>query len=113
MADDINTEAQRQTATYARTIAWLRHTQPDLSDEAMDAQALEAVEIAVYGADAKKDAKGNRVQQGIGSRGRESHNHLQAILKYEGREAHAREVARIWKETPDHARALGLAQPRA
>src|SRR5690348_6038607 len=85
MADDL--EAQRQTAAYSRHIAWLRHTAPDLTDEEMDAQALQKVNESVYGADAKKDRKGAFIPQGIGSPGKETANHFAAILKYEGKEA--------------------------
>jgi hypothetical protein len=67
MSDDI--EAKRQTAQYSRHIAWLRHTAPHFTDEAMDEQALAKVDEAVYGNDAKKDRVGNFVQQGIGSKG--------------------------------------------
>jgi hypothetical protein len=109
MADDL--EAKRQTAHYNRHIAWLRHTAPHMDDAAMDEQALAKVDESVFGFDAKKDRAGNFVQQGIGSKGRETHNHMQALLKYEGRAAYDREVARIWKETPDHAKRLGLPQP--
>ena len=109
MANDL--EAQRQTAAYARHIAWLRHTQPNLDDATMDAEALKKVDEAVYGFDAKRDRHGNFIQQGIGSHGHETSNHMASLLKYEGRESYNREVARIWKETPDHARKLNLPQP--
>jgi hypothetical protein len=112
MAED-DREYQRQCAAYARTVAWLRHTQPHLSDEEMDAQGLAAVDAAVYGADAKRDRNGNFIEQGVGSKGHETGNHLAAILRWQGREAYNCEVARIWKETPDHAKRLGLQQPRA
>lgn len=110
MADN-NIEAQRQTAAYARTVAWLRHSQPNLSDEEMDAQGLAAVDAAVYGADAKKDAKGRWIEQGVGSAGHESGNHFAAIRRWEGKEAYDRAVAACWKNSPDHAKKLGLPQP--
>jgi hypothetical protein len=110
MADD--REYQRQCAAYARTVAWLRHTQPNLSDEEMDAQGLAAVDASVYGADAKKDRHGNFIPQGIGAPGNESGNHFAALLKYSGKEAYDRAVAEIFKRDPDRARRLGLQQPR-
>jgi hypothetical protein len=110
MADDL--EAKRNCAAYARHIAWLRHTQPNLSDEQMEAEALRKVDEAVYGHDAKKDRAGNFVQQGVGSRGGgETLNSLFALRKWEGQAAYDREVARICRETPDHARKLGLTPP--
>ncbi len=109
MADDL--EAKRATAAYSRTIAFLTTTQPGLSDEAMDAQALAAVDASVYGADAKRDSKGNFIPQGIGSKGHESANHFAAIRKYEGKEAYDKAVGEIWRRDPDHAKRLGLPQP--
>ncbi len=109
MADDI--EAKRQTAAYSRTIAFLSTTQPGLSDEAMDAQALAAVDASVYGVDAKRDSKGNFIPQGIGSPGHESGNHFAAILKYQGRDAYNAAVREIFKRDPDRARKLGLPEP--
>jgi hypothetical protein len=80
-----------------------------------EAEIQKAVEEAefrnCFGHDAVRDKSGNPVQQGVGAKGRESHNHLAAIKKYEGLEAYNREVRRIWKETPDHAQKLGLPQP--
>jgi hypothetical protein len=110
MADD--REYQRQCAAYARTVAWLRHTQPNLSDEEMDAQGLAAVDASVYGADAKKDRHGNFIPQGLGSPGHETINHFTSLRKYEGEESYRRAVAEIWRRDPDHAKRLGLPQPR-
>jgi hypothetical protein len=107
-----NKAKQRQTAAYSRHIAWLRHTQPELPDEEMDRQALQKVDEAVYGADAKKDRHGNYIPQGIGAPGNENGNHFQALLKYQGRDAYNAAVAEIFKRDPDRARRLGLQQPR-
>ena len=63
------------------------------------------------GADAVKDAKGNFVQNGVGSRGRETSNHLASILKYEGPAAYNKELRRIWKETPERAKKMGFPEP--
>jgi hypothetical protein len=109
MADEAQ---KRETAVYNRTVAWLRHTQPDLSDEEMDEQGLAAVETAVWGHDAKKDRHGNYIQQGSGAPGNESANHFFAIRKYEGEEAYRRAVAEIWKRDPERAKKLNLPQPR-
>jgi hypothetical protein len=66
-------------------------------------------------ADPKMPARYFRVgialSQGVGSKGRENGNHLAGILKYEGPQAHQKELRRIWKETPDHARKIGLPEP--
>jgi hypothetical protein len=80
MADDIETEAKRQSAAYARTIGWLRHTQPHLSDEEMDARGLAANDEAVFGHDANRDRNGEFIQQGIGSPGHETQIILQAYF---------------------------------
>lgn len=49
-------------------------------------------EKIVFGTDFKK-VKGHPVEQGIGSPGRETSNHLNAIRKYEGEEAYKKAVA--------------------
>jgi hypothetical protein len=109
MADDL--EARRQCAAYARHIAWLRHTQPDMTDEDMDAQALAKVDEAVFGFDAKGDRNGNFIQQGVGSPGHETSNHFASIRKYEGEESWRRAIAEIYRRDPVRAKALGLSQP--
>jgi hypothetical protein len=81
------------------------------TEEDAHVAGVRAHEAAVYGAGAKWDAKGNFVQQGVGSRGRETGNHLAAILKYEGPAAYSKELRRIWRETPDHARKMGFPEP--
>jgi hypothetical protein len=106
-----NKAKQRETAAYARHVAWLRHTQPNLSDEEMDVQALQKVDESVYGVGAKKDRNGNFIPQGIGSPGNENGNHYAAILKYQGRDAYNAAVAEIFKRDPNRARQLGLQQP--
>jgi hypothetical protein len=75
------------------------------------AAAAQAFEDSVWGANCPKDSKGNYVPQGVGSRGRENGNHLRSILKYEGPAAYEKELRRIWKDTPDHARKIGLPEP--
>jgi hypothetical protein len=109
MPDDL--EAKRQTATYARTVAWLRHTAPETPDDEMDRIALQKVDEGVFGVGAKRNAKGELQQMGIGSPGNESGNHFAAILKYQGRDAHEKAVHEIWKRDPKRAAALGLPQP--
>lgn len=49
-------------------------------------------EKIVFGHDFKK-VKGQPVEQGIGSPGRENSNHFAAIRKYEGEEAYKKAVA--------------------
>ena|ERR1700761_1302780 len=73
----------------------------------------EATARFVFGHDAKKDSKGNFVEQGLGAPGNESANHFQALRKAEqmGLEppgAYDKAVAACWKRTPDLARKLGL-----
>jgi hypothetical protein len=79
-------------------------------DERKAHQAAE--DLIVFGANAKRDRNGNYIEQGIGSLGRESVNHLAGILKYEGPEAYQASVDAIWKRDPDHAKRLGLPQRR-
>jgi len=102
-----------QTAVYNDTVSRLRQTQPDLSDSEMHERGLAAVESSVWGHDAKRDRKGNFIQQGIGSPGHESANHFAAIRRYQGEEAWRQAVAEIYKRDPDRAKKLGLPQPRA
>jgi hypothetical protein len=52
--------------------------------------------------------KGQPVEKGIGSPGRETANHFAAILKYEGQDAYQAAADAIWKRDPDHAKRLGL-----
>jgi hypothetical protein len=78
--------------------------------EQAHAAGVAAHHAAVYGHDAKKDRAGNYIPQGIGSPGRENGNHLAAILKYFGPAAYQKELQRIWKETPDHAKRMGFPQ---
>ena len=49
---------------------------PAPSEAELDAIGKEAEARNVYGYDAKKNSRGEWVAQGIGSKGRESHNHL-------------------------------------
>lgn len=71
-------------------------------------QHYENEALNVFGFDAKKDRKGNFVQQGIGSPGHETANHFAAIRKYEGKEAWEAAVREIWKRDPKHAERLNL-----
>jgi hypothetical protein len=76
------------------------------SEAELDRIAAEAENV--FGFDAQRDRHGNPIQQGIGAKGWETHNHLASIKKYEGVEAYNRELRRIWKETPDYARKMGF-----
>jgi len=72
----------------------------------------------VFGHDAKKDVKGNYIEQGIGAKGRESANHFATILRHEqlGLEppgAHQAALMEIWKRDPARAEKLRLPRPRA
>jgi hypothetical protein len=87
------------------------HKRKPMSDEEIQAECQLAEDRNVYGHNAKKDANGRWIQQGIGSRGRETGNHLAAIKKYEGPAAYQKELRRIWKDSPDHAREQGFPEP--
>jgi hypothetical protein len=52
--------------------------------------------------------KGVPQENGIGSPGRETGNHLAAIRKYEGEEAYHAAVDKIFKRDPAYAEKLGL-----
>ena len=78
----------------------------------------EDVARKVFGHDAKKDAKGDYIEQGLGSKGHETANHFATILRHEqlGLEpsgAHQAELMEIWKRDPKRAEALRLPRPRA
>jgi hypothetical protein len=85
---------------------------PDLVALAKDAEAR-----FVFGIDAKKDPKtGEYIQQGSGSRANPSRSHFDALKKAEQRGTErpgtwAREVADLWKRSPDIARRLALPEP--
>jgi hypothetical protein len=80
--------------------------------EQAHAAGVAAHHAAVFGHDAVKDRADNFIQQGWGSKGRETGNHLAAIRKYEGPAAYQKELQRIWKETPDHAKRMGFPEPQ-
>jgi hypothetical protein len=111
MADATETETKRHTAQYSVTSNLLHRTRPDLSAEEIDQLSIESVDKAVFGHDAKKDRKGNYMEQGIGSPGNETHNHFAAIKKYEGKEAYEAAVRELWKRDPERAEKLGLPKP--
>lgn len=108
MSNDL--EAKRNTAVFADTTNRLRHT-TDLPDSEIERIALEAVDHAVHGFDAKKDRNGNFIPQGIGSPGHETSNHFASLRRFEGEESYRRAVAEAWKRDPIRAQKLGLPQP--
>jgi hypothetical protein len=67
-----------------------------------------AEDLVVFGVNAKRDRNGNYIEQGVGSPGRESLNHLAAIRKHEGDDAYQAAVDAIWKRDPEHAKRLNL-----
>jgi hypothetical protein len=80
-----------------------------------NAPKREAVNRSVVFGHDHKVVKGEPVEQGIGSRGRETMNHFNSVRKYEGDEAYWSEVARVWKDHPKHAEKLakqGLPKPK-
>ena len=73
----------------------------------------DAEDAAVYGADAPKDRKGKRIQQGIGSKGHETGNHFAAMKRAEqmGLEepgTYNRMVLEIQNRDPKRHALLGL-----
>jgi hypothetical protein len=86
-----------------------------LSPEAQKAHQV-AEEKIVFGHDFKK-VKGQPVEQGIGSPGRETGNHFASLKKAEslGIEepgAYAAAVAELWKRDPERAKRLNLPKPQ-
>jgi hypothetical protein len=73
---------------------------------------LAAEEKTVFGQNFQRDAKGRPIEVGIGSPSHPSGNHLAAILKWEGPEAHQAAIDAVWKNNPEHAKRLGLPQRR-
>jgi hypothetical protein len=84
------------------------HGRPVPTHEQLIAIVREASARNVYGHDAKKDRNGEWIEQGVGSRGRESINHFNAIRRYEGKEAYDDAVREMWKRDPDRAKKIGL-----
>lgn len=72
---------------------------------------LAAEEKIVFGQDLEKK-KGQPVEKGFGSPGRETNNHFNGIRKYEGEDAYQAALEEIHKRDPDHAKRLGLPKPR-
>ena len=72
---------------------------------------LEAEEKVVFGHDFQKD-KGQPIERGIGSHGRESSNHFAAIRKYEGEEPYQDALKEIWGRDPERAKKLNLPKPK-
>lgn len=75
------------------------------------------VEDNVFGHDHKRDRKGRPIEQGIGSRGRETRNHFDALkrseqLKLEPPGSYDAAVAEIWKRDPKRAEKLQLPKPQ-
>lgn len=59
-----------------------------------------------------KKVKGQPLEMGIGSPGRENGNHFAAILKYLGADAYQEALEDIWKRDPDRAKKLNLPKPK-
>jgi hypothetical protein len=84
---------------------------PDAIEKHFEAEAR-----MVFGVDAKKDSKGQFIEQGIGARGNESANHYAALQKaeregFEPPGAYRAALAEIWKRDPERARKLQLPPP--
>jgi hypothetical protein len=100
--------AKRQSAAYTDKIDKLRRSDESMSDAEMDKVALRAVDLAVYGFDAKQDRHGNWLDQGIGSKGHETINHFAAIRRWRGEREWEAAVHEIWDRDPKRAEALRL-----
>src|SRR5262249_48895840 len=74
-------------------------------------QAAQVEARNVYGHDAKRDRHGNFIEQGIGSESNPSVNSFAAIRKWEGEVAYQAALKKIWRNSPDKARQLGLPEP--
>jgi hypothetical protein len=74
-------------------------------------QAEEAVRVHVYGVGYPRDRKGNPIERGIGSDLNPSGNHFAAIRRWEGEHAYQAALKKIWRDSPDKARQLGLPEP--
>jgi hypothetical protein len=70
-------------------------------------------EKIVFGHNFQRDRTGQPIEQGIGSPGHQSLNSLVAIRKYEGEDAYRAALAKVWKDSPDHARRLNLPKAAA
>lgn len=86
---------------------------PDAIDQHFEAEARN-----VFGHDAKKDARGNYIEQGIGSKGHETANHFASLKKaeregFEQPGSYKRALEEIWKRDPQRATALNLERPPA
>jgi hypothetical protein len=84
---------------------------PDPSQAELTAIGREAEGRDVFGFDAAKDAKGNFIPQGIGSKGHETTNHFTSIRRYAGEAAYQKAIREIWKRDPKHAEKIGLPAP--
>lgn len=73
-------------------------------------------EMTVFGRNrvnepAFKKAKGQPVEMGFGSPGRETPNHFAAIRKYEGEDAYREAYEDFAKRSPEHFKKLSLPKP--
>lgn len=83
----------------------------DLMDPAEQKAHLAAEEKIVFGTDFQK-RKGQPVEQGIGSQGRETHNHFVALRKHEGEDAYRDAYEEIAKRDPERLKKLNLPKPQ-
>ena len=107
--DDPQFAGQGPSASYAFERDRMIHA--GATEEAAHAAGLLAHEVSVYGADAKKDRNGHRIQQGIGSPGHETGNYFASIRRYEGEIRYQAAIRKMWKDNPERAKLLGLEQP--
>lgn len=98
-------------AAYERAAKAAEDMRKPLDEQTLTAIADEAEARNVYGDDAKKDAKGNFIQQGIGAKGRETSNHFAALLRYEGPVVYQKALREIWGRDPARAKLINLPEP--
>ena len=117
MPDMTNPSWWRRDAVFDRFLTEVAERKSMAVEEAaLDDKCIKEAQLKAdrqfYGHDAKQLPDGTFVQQGIGSTGHETANHFAAILRYRGREEHAKAIREIWKRDPARARAIGLPEPQ-
>lgn len=82
----------------------------DQMDPAARRAHLLAEEKIVFGHDFQK-RNGDPIEQGIGSRGRETNNHFTAMRKYEGEDAYREAYEDLARRDQTHFKKLNLPKP--
>lgn len=89
------------------------------TDEEWDAMSpedrkahLASEEKIVFGTDFQKRKDKSPIEQGIGSPGRETHNHFSGIRKYEGEDAYREAYEEFAKRDPERFKKMSLPKPK-